>query len=71
MNIHSVEGHWDQIKGKVKQTWAKLTDDDLKAIEGNRDILIGKLMVAYGYTKDEAQRNVDDMFNSIQRDTLS
>ncbi len=70
MNMHTIEGQWDQLKGIIKKTWGKLTDDDLKSIEGSRDILCGKLMTAYDVSKAEAQRRVDEMYQSIQRETL-
>ena len=47
-------GNWKEIKGKVKQFWSKLTDDDLQRINGNVDELVGKLQKTYGYTKEQA-----------------
>lgn len=58
MNKDQVEGNWKQLKGKVKQQWAKLTDDDLKAAEGNYDELAGRLQERYGIAKEEAERQV-------------
>lgn len=60
MNRDRAEGNWKQIKGKVKEQWAKLTDDDLLAIEGSRDQLAGRLQERYGIAKDEAERQIDD-----------
>ena len=51
-------------KGKMKQMWAKLTDDDLKEVEGNQQKIYGKLQKHYGYTKDEAKKAVDDFNKS-------
>ena len=59
MNGDRIEGNWKQFRGKVKEQWGKLTDDDLDHIEGSRDILIGKLQERYGRTQDEAQRELD------------
>jgi uncharacterized protein YjbJ (UPF0337 family) len=53
------KGTWKQLKGNVKKQWGKLTDDDLMEIDGNKDVLIGKLQERYGYSKSEAQRHVD------------
>ncbi len=53
------KGAWKQLKGNVKKQWGKLTDDDLSEINGNKDILVGKLQERYGYSKAEAQRHVD------------
>lgn len=43
MNWDRIEGNWTEFKGRVKQQWGKLTDDDLMAIEGDRDELAGRL----------------------------
>ncbi len=43
MNWDQIEGNWKQFKGKVKENWGELTDDDLQVIGGKRDKLIGKL----------------------------
>lgn len=47
---------WEQMKGRVKQQWGKLTDDDLKQLEGHGEQLAGKLEQRYGYAKEEAER---------------
>ncbi len=52
-------GRWKQLQGKAKETWGKLTDDDIKQIEGKRDILAGKLQEKYGYTKERANQEID------------
>jgi uncharacterized protein YjbJ (UPF0337 family) len=57
MDWNRVEGNWKQIKGKVKEQWGKLTDDDLDVIAGKQDQLEGHLQQRYGYAKDQAQRN--------------
>ena len=56
---HQVAGNWNQVKGKAKQQWGKLTDDELAVVEGNRDILIGKIQKLYGISKEEAEQQVD------------
>ena len=58
MNWDRVEGNWKQFKGKVKQKWGKLTDDQLDVISGNRDELVGKIQESYGIAKDEAEKEV-------------
>ncbi len=60
MNWDRAEGNWKQLKGKVKQQWGKLTDDDLDVIGGKRDQLIGRLQERYGYKRDELEKDVDD-----------
>ena len=60
MNKDIFEGNWKQFKGKAKKNWGKLTDDDLDVVEGNADILSGKIQERYGLTKDEAKKQVDE-----------
>ncbi|EBU8132022.1 CsbD family protein [Salmonella enterica subsp. enterica] len=57
-----VEGNWLQAKGKVREQWGKLTDDDLDVIAGRRDQLEGKLQERYGYAKDQARKEIDDWY---------
>jgi uncharacterized protein YjbJ (UPF0337 family) len=64
MNWDRIEGNWKQLKGKAKEQWGKLTDDDLTIIAGKRDQLSGKLQERYGYAKDEADRYVDEWSRS-------
>ena len=54
MNWDQIEGKWKQMKGVAKQKWAKLTDDDLELIAGNREQFAGRLQERYGIAKDEA-----------------
>ncbi len=60
MNSDQFEGKWKQLKGSVKQRWAKLTDDDVTAMSGKKDELVGKLQERYGITKDQAQKEADE-----------
>lgn len=59
MNWDMVQGSWTQFKGKVKTKWAKLTDDDMDAIDGKREELVGRLQQRYGMKKDEAEKELD------------
>ncbi|MGE5224042.1 MAG: CsbD family protein [Omnitrophica WOR_2 bacterium] len=63
-----LSGMWKQLRGNVKQTWGKLTDDDIAMIDGQRDKLVGKLQERYGYSKAQADDQVDE-FLSRYRDT--
>lgn len=58
MNSDTIAGNWKQMTGKVKEQWGKLTDDDMKVIEGRRDQLVGRIQERYGVAKDEAERQV-------------
>jgi uncharacterized protein YjbJ (UPF0337 family) len=59
MNSDTIKGQWMQIKGKLRQQWGKLTDDDITQIQGNAEQLIGKLQERYGYSREQAQREID------------
>lgn len=59
MNQDTVEGNWLQFKGKVKEQWGKLTDDDLDIIAGKRDQLLGKIQERHGISKEEAEKQVN------------
>ena len=58
MSWQQVEGNWRQFIGEVKLRWGKLTDNDLKECEGNRDKLVGKLQELYGMTPDQAGEEI-------------
>ncbi|KXF77038.1 hypothetical protein ATN84_10615 [Paramesorhizobium deserti] len=60
MNWDQIAGQWKQVKGKVREQWGDLTDDDLDRIAGNRDQLVGQLQERYGIAKEEARRQVDE-----------
>jgi uncharacterized protein YjbJ (UPF0337 family) len=59
MNSDTLKGQWTQMKGHIQKQWGKLTNDDLDQIEGNMEILVGKIQERYGRHRDEAQRDVD------------
>ncbi len=59
MNSDQMEGQWKQLKGKVKEKWGKLTDNDFDQIAGKRDQFLGKLQERYGYSKEQAQKELD------------
>ncbi len=67
MNEDILKGKWKQIRGRSKEWWGKLTDDDLDMIDGNRDQLIGKLQERYGYTKDRAAQEVNARLKELNR----
>ena len=59
MNEDTFKGQWMQLKGKIREQWGKLTDDDVDQIQGRSEQLIGKLQNRYGIARDEAQRQFD------------
>jgi uncharacterized protein YjbJ (UPF0337 family) len=66
MNWDQFTGNWKQVKGKVKEKWGKLTDDDLTTIDGKREQLAGILQQKYGYAKDQAQRELDEFARDLR-----
>lgn len=65
MNWDRIEGNWNLVKGKIKEKWGKLTDDDLKVAAGKKDQLAGVLQKRYGWMKDEAERELDAFTRSL------
>ena len=60
MDWNRIAGNWKQFKGEARKQWGKLTNDDIDRIEGDRQKLAGKIQEAYGKSKDEAEREVDE-----------
>ena len=54
-----MKGKWNELKGRVKEQWGDLTNDDLDRIEGQRDQLIGTIQQRYGKARDEVEREVE------------
>jgi uncharacterized protein YjbJ (UPF0337 family) len=65
MNWDIIAGKWDQLKGDVKITWAKLSDDDVQAVSARKDQLVGRIQERYGMLRDEAERQVDSWIARI------
>ena len=64
MDWNRVEGNWKQFKGKVKEQWGRLTDDDLTQINGNRDQLEGKIQERYGLARDQVRKDIDGWYGA-------
>jgi uncharacterized protein YjbJ (UPF0337 family) len=58
MNWDRIEGSWKQVKGKFKERWGRITDDQLDVIAGKRDQLVGIVQESYGIARDEAEQQV-------------
>jgi uncharacterized protein YjbJ (UPF0337 family) len=67
MNWDRIEGNWKQFKGKAKEQWGKLTDDDVDVIQGRRDQLVGKVQEKYGVAREEAERQVAEFLVRIDK----
>jgi uncharacterized protein YjbJ (UPF0337 family) len=60
MNWDRAQGNWRQLKGKVKEQWRKIADDELDKIAGRRDQLVGRVQERYGIQRDEAEKRVKE-----------
>jgi len=61
MNTTELKGNWDEQKGKLKQKYAQLTDDDLLFAEGKKDEMLGRIQVKLGKTKDDFFKILSDL----------
>lgn len=61
MNKLIAKGNWNVVKGKLKQKYANLTDDDLTYVEGKEDELLGRLQKKIGRTKEELKNEIDSL----------
>ena len=66
MNRQQLQGNWKQIKGRVKQKWGELTNDDLDEIEGRWQVLVGKIQERYGKDRAAAEEEVEQWFDSLE-----
>jgi uncharacterized protein YjbJ (UPF0337 family) len=70
MNRDWLEGNWKQARGKVKERWGKLTNDELDVIAGRRDQLVGRIQELYGNARDQIEKDLDEMFAAQSRATF-
>jgi uncharacterized protein YjbJ (UPF0337 family) len=66
MNWDQVQGNWKQLKGKFREQWGELTGDDLEAIAGKRDQLVGRIQERYGIAKEQAEEQVDAFVKNLK-----
>jgi uncharacterized protein YjbJ (UPF0337 family) len=64
VNKDILKGKWMQLKGDVRAWWGKLTDDDVAQIQGDAEKLIGKIQERYGYTRQNAEKELNDFLNA-------
>jgi uncharacterized protein YjbJ (UPF0337 family) len=60
-NITELKGDWNETKGKLKQKFALLTDNDLLLLEGKQDEMLGRLQIKLGKTKEELQKLISEL----------
>jgi uncharacterized protein YjbJ (UPF0337 family) len=64
MNTDILKGKWNQLKGEVRTRWGKFTDDDVTQIHGDAEKMIGKLQECYGYSRQNAEKELNDFLNA-------
>lgn len=65
MNWDQLQGKWKQSRGRFREKWGKLTDDDLDVIAGKRDQLVGRIQERYGLAKEVAQEQADAFVDAM------
>lgn len=60
MNSDRTAGQWKQIKGRIKEQWGRLTDDEIAQLEGHSEQLVGRLQERYGLQQEEAERQAKE-----------
>ena len=71
MNWDLVEGKWKQLKGKAREKWGQLTDDDLDEVAGRREALVGRIQERYGIARDEAEKQAEQWCNSLRSESAA
>jgi uncharacterized protein YjbJ (UPF0337 family) len=61
MNELQIKGNWNEVKGKLKQKYGDLTDDDLSYVEGKEDELLGRLQKKTGKSKEELKEEINKL----------
>jgi uncharacterized protein YjbJ (UPF0337 family) len=70
MNRDTLKGQWMQVKGKVREQWGKLTDDEIDQMQGNAEQLIGKVQERYGRTREQAEQEVNSWLSQYGSDDV-
>ena len=65
MNWDVIKGNWKQLTGSVQSQWGSLTNDDIDVIEGEQTKLAGKLQEKYGWSKDRAEKEIEDWRSTL------
>jgi uncharacterized protein YjbJ (UPF0337 family) len=68
MEWHEIESRWEHIKGKVKEKWDKLTDNDLAAIQGKRHELVNRIKHIYGVAKEDVEKQIEEFRVSLKKE---
>jgi uncharacterized protein YjbJ (UPF0337 family) len=71
MNEDILKGQWSQLKGRVRQEWGRFTNDDVARIDGDREVLLGRLQELYGRTREEAVEELEQFLSAEPRPRAS
>lgn len=71
MNEDILKGQWSQLKGRVRQEWGRFSNDDVARIDGDREILLGRLQELYGRTREEAEEELEQFLSAEPRPRAS
>lgn len=66
MNRDYMAGEWKEFRGKVRERWGKLTDDDLDRMAGKRDQLVGHIQKTYGIAREAVEKQLDELWQAEQ-----
>ncbi|MDZ4671510.1 MAG: CsbD family protein [Phototrophicales bacterium] len=61
-----IAGQWKQFSGDIKKRWGDLTDDEMMEINGNREVLAGKIQERYGIAREEANKQIDEWQDEVK-----
>jgi uncharacterized protein YjbJ (UPF0337 family) len=71
MNEDILKGRWMQLKGKIRERWGKLTDDDVAQIQGSGELLLGKIREHYGRTREQAEDELSHWLEDQQSSQMA
>ena len=67
MNEDRIKGKWTQMKGKIREAWGTLTEDELDKVQGRHEQLVGLIQERYGLVRDDVDHRVREIEKSIER----
>lgn len=71
MNRDMLKGEWNQVKGRVRNAWGELTDDDLARVQGDWEQLVGAIQKRTGQVREDIERGLDHLLDRIAEETRS
>jgi uncharacterized protein YjbJ (UPF0337 family) len=71
MHRDIAEGQWTQLKGRIRQQWSRLTEDEVERLQGSYERLIGKVQEKYGKAREDASREVNQFLDKFEQERRS